>query len=132
MHLLKSEPRARKPSLAQTRALIADLHERDRILDAREDREIRRRGKISLPHTHALREGNDESGRLECFIPKRRYWQLRKKYGRGLFTTDAGQKDLRRHHPEWFTETVSRRPTFGFSRRARNNYDAIFRKAKCQ
>lgn len=128
MHLLKAEPKPVKPSLAQTRALIADLREQDRILDAREDREILRRGKTPIPRTMALREGRDESGRLECFIPKRRYWKLRQKYGRQLFTTDSGLKDLRHHHPEWFTETISHRITFAFTARGRANYDSIFRR----
>lgn len=131
MHLLKSKPKPVKPTLAHTRALIADLQERNRVLDAREDREILRRGKTPLPRTMALRDGRDESGRMECFIPKRRYWRLRQKYGRQMFTTDSGLKDLRRHHPEWFTETVSARPIFGFTARGRENYDQIFRRT-CQ
>lgn len=126
MHLLQSEPKPAKPTLAQTRALIEDLQERNRIADAREDREIQRRGKIPLPRTLPLRDGQEDAGRMECFIPKRRYWRLRQKYGRGLFTSDAGLKDLRRHHPEWFTETVNRRPTFAFTARGRAQYESIF------
>jgi hypothetical protein len=126
-HLLKTEPRAAKPSLAHVRTMIADLTETQRRRAAAEDAAILRRGKIPMPKTMALRDGREEFGRMECFIPKGRYWRLRRKYGRELFTTDAGQKDLRRHHPEWFTETQSHRPTFGFTAAARANYDAIFR-----
>lgn len=123
-HLLKSSPRKNgKPPLAHVRAMIAELKEDSRRKDAIEDAAIARRGRTSLPRTRALPEG---SGRMECFIPKRRYWRLRRKYGREIFTTDAGQKDLRRHHPEWFTETVADRPSFSLSAAGRDNYESIF------
>lgn len=127
MHLIKSEPKVMKPTVAQTRAMIEDLHGQQCRRAAREDAEIARRGKTPLPRTLPLRDGREELGRMECFIPKGRYWRLRKKYGRGLFTTDAGLKDLKRHHPEWFTETVNPRPTFGLTERGRANYAEIFK-----
>ena len=116
----------RKPSSAHVRALTADLLETQRRRAAQEDAAILARGRVPLARTLPLRDGRDDFGRLECFVPKGRYWRLRKKYGRGLFTSDAGLKDLRRHHPEWFTQTVSHRPTFGLNAAGRNNYEAIF------
>lgn len=121
-HLLKSESR-RQPGPAHVRAMIADLKELKRAKRAREDAVWARRARHPLHQTRALPDG----ARFECFPPPTRYWDLRHKYGRELFTTDAGQKDLKRHHPEWFTKTVADRQTFGLSARGRANYEKIFK-----
>lgn len=101
------------PTPEMVRVLCEEMHKEIVLQHVRHDAEILRRGRIGLPQTLPLMDGRDDFGRVEAFIPKHRYWELRRKYGRGIFTTDDGMKDLKRHHPEWFPETVSPRIQVG-------------------
>ncbi len=102
------------PSPAQCQVLCQWLRDEQELARVKEDAQLLAHGRNPLPQTLPLREGKNDVGRFECFIPKKFYWSRRKKYGRELFTSDAGLKDLRRHHPDFFTETVSGKAVSGY------------------
>ena len=105
------------PTADEARVLVDFMRDEERLAQVKEEAALRARGANPLPQTLPLRDGKDDVGRFECFIPKKFYWSRRKKYGRELFTTDAGLKDLKRHHPEFFTETVSGKTVSGYGGR---------------
>lgn len=97
--------------------LLELLREEQLLKDAKEAAAIQASGKIGLrgsAEVLPLRDGREDWGQYEANIPPRFYWSRRKQYGEGLFNTDDGIKDLKRHHPEFFPTTISGKITSGF------------------
>lgn len=63
-----------------------------------------------------VRVGKEDAAEWLGFIPPEFYWSRRRsKSLTGLFNTEAGIKDLRRHHPEFMLTTTSGKATVGWT-----------------
>lgn len=101
----------------EARLLCKLLSDEQTFKDAQEEYQRQRNGHTGIHGMREvipLRDGRDDVAQMEAEIPKRFYWSRRRKYGRELFTTDAGMKDLRRHHPEFFPKQISGKIMSGY------------------
>src|SRR4051794_10666411 len=103
------------PTLAETRVLIQFMKDEQKLKEVREQARLAAHGHHGLRETKPLCDGKDDFARFTAFIPPQFYWSRRQKYGKELFTTDAGLKDLKKHHPEFFTKTVSGQAVSGYT-----------------
>lgn len=110
-----SEETIIQPNPAQIRELLQVLRDQQTFERAKEEAAVMSRGQVGLREARPLHDDDvGDFAQLEATIPAKHYWMIRRKYGAGFFRDDASMRDLRRHHPEYFTKTVSGRIQSGY------------------
>lgn len=100
------------PTPNEVRALVQVLRDQQVFERSMENAKVMAAGHVGPMEAHPLADDEvGEFGQYEATIPARHYWAIRNKYGAGFFKDDESMRDLRRHHPEYFCKTVSRRIT---------------------
>lgn len=109
-----------QPSPHEVRGLLQVLRDQQVLERAKEQAKVLASGQVGPRQARPLSDDQvGEFARLEATVPAKHYWMIRKKYGAQAFRDDGFMKDLRRHHPEYFTETVSGRIQSGFGSKSR-------------
>ena len=109
------------PSPAVCHALCKWMQDEQELERVKEEAALHQ-GAMPLREAVPLRVGKEDAAQMLAFIPPRFYWSRRQKYGRGLFNTEAGIKDLQKHHPQFFPKQISGKIMSGYGGRGVQNH----------